>query len=179
MYVAFILSDGDNLQFVEHLQRKLWNDPGRGKVPMGWTMSPAMVDAMPGALNYLWTSATPNDCLLSGPSGYGYTYPNLWTDATQLDQFVSKTEEYNERAGFRVITVWNTIVGGINANVGSSYAKNAPSLLGVTAHDVKVAHSAAIATWTVELDYSSRFDVSNTTTYGTARFSRTFAVRAF
>jgi hypothetical protein len=135
IYVAFILSDGDNLQYVEHLLRKLWNDPGRGQVPMGWTLSPAMVDAMPGALNYFWTTGTPNDALVSGPSGYGYTYPNLWTNAAQLDQFTAKTEEYNERAGFRVTTVWNTITGGINTNVGNSYAKNAPSLLGVTAQN--------------------------------------------
>ena len=135
IYVAFILSDGDNLQFVEHLQRKLWNDPGRGKVPMGWTLSPAMVDAMPGALDYYWTTATADDALISGPSGYGYTYPNDWTDATQLAQFVARTEAYNEQAGFRVTTVWNTITGGISANAGDAYAKNAPSLLGVTAQN--------------------------------------------
>src|ERR1043165_2658989 len=41
IYVAFILSDGDNLQYVEHLMRKLWNDPRRGEVPIGWTVSPA------------------------------------------------------------------------------------------------------------------------------------------
>ena len=114
LYVAFILSDGDNLQYVEHLMRKLWANPDRGKVPIGWTLSPAMVDAMPGALDYLWASSTANDCLISGPSGYGYTYPNLWSDAAQLDQFIAKTEAYNQRAGFRVITAWNTIVGGID-----------------------------------------------------------------
>jgi GxGYxYP putative glycoside hydrolase C-terminal domain/GxGYxY sequence motif in domain of unknown function N-terminal/Divergent InlB B-repeat domain len=135
LYVAFILSDGDNLQYVEHLLRKLWNDGGRGMVPMGWTMSPAMVDAMPGALDYYWTSATPNDCLLSGPSGYGYTYPNIWTNAAQLDQFVAKTDEYMRRAGFRIITVWNTITGGIDLDAGNSYANNAPSLLGLTAQN--------------------------------------------
>ncbi len=135
LYVAFILSDGDNLQYVEHLMRKLWANPDRGKVPMGWTLSPAMVDAMPGALDYLWTSSTPNDCLLSGPSGYGYTYPNLWTDPAQLEQFITKTEAYNQRAGLRVITVWNTIVGGIDPNVGDAYAKHAPSLLGLTAQN--------------------------------------------
>ncbi|WP_156970859.1 GxGYxYP domain-containing protein [Andreprevotia chitinilytica] len=135
IYVAFILSDGDNLQYVEHLARKLWNDPGRGQVPMGWTMSPAMLDAMPGALNYYWSTATSNDELLSGPSGYGYTYPNNWPSETQLDQFVAKTDDYLKRAGFRVITVWNTIIGGINANVGQSYATNAPSLLGLTSQN--------------------------------------------
>jgi len=132
IYVAFILSDGDNLQYVEHLMRKLWNNPDRGSVPMGWTLSPAMLDAMPGALNYYWQTATANDNLISGPSGYGYTYPNSFPDQNSLNQFVAKTEEYNRRAGFRVVTVWNTIIGGINENVGQSFAEKAPSLLGLT-----------------------------------------------
>ncbi len=135
IYVAFIISDGDNLQYVEHLMRKLWNNPDRGSVPIGWTLSPAMVDAMPGALNYYHQSSTENDNLISGPSGYGYTYPNEWTDQAMLSQFVTKTEEYNQRAGFRVITVWNGITGGINQNVGEIYAASAPSLLGVTAQN--------------------------------------------
>jgi hypothetical protein len=135
IYVAFILSDGDNLQYIEHLMRKLWNNPDRGSVPIGWTLSPAMLDAMPGALNYYWQTATDNDCLISGPSGYGYTYPNSWPNQNLLNQFVAKTEDYNSRAGFRVITVWNTITGGINQNVGQSFANHAPSLLGLTAQN--------------------------------------------
>ncbi|ACU63065.1 GxGYxYP domain-containing protein [Chitinophaga pinensis] len=135
LYVAFILSDGDNLQYVEHLMRKLWNNPDRGAVPIGWTLSPAMLDAMPGALNYYYQSATNNDNLISGPSGYGYTYPNNWPNQAALDQFVAKTENYNRRAGFRVITIWNTITGGINQNVGQSFATNAPYTLGLTAQN--------------------------------------------
>jgi hypothetical protein len=135
IYVAFIMSDGDNLQYVEHLMRKLWNNPDRGSVPMGWTLSPAMVDAMPGALNFLHQSATVNDNLISGPSGYGYTYPNSWPDQNALNQFVAKTEEYNRRAGLRVVTVWNQITGGINQSVGQTYATYAPTLLGVTAQN--------------------------------------------
>ncbi|MFD2144544.1 hypothetical protein [Mucilaginibacter antarcticus] len=132
IYVAFILSDGDNLQFVEHLMRKLWNNPDRGAVPMGWTVSPAMLDAMPGALNYYYKTATDNDNLISGPSGFGYTYPNTWTDKSLLKRFVAKTEDYNKRAGLRVITIWNTITGGINPNVGKIYAQQATSTLGIT-----------------------------------------------
>ncbi|WP_202621796.1 T9SS type A sorting domain-containing protein [Pontibacter russatus] len=135
IYVAFILSDGDNLQYVEHLMRKLWNNPDRGAVPIGWTLSPAMLDAMPGALNYYWQSSTANDNLISGPSGYGYAYPNSFPDQSSLDQFVAKTEDYNRRAGFRVVTVWNTITGGIDQNVGESFAANAPSRLGLTAQN--------------------------------------------
>src|SRR6478735_11294904 len=117
IYVAFILSDGDNLQYVEHLMRKLWNNPDRGKVPIGWTVSPAMLDAMPGALNFYHESSTANDNLISGPSGYGYTYPNSFADAGQLERFITKTEDYDRRTGLRVLTIWNTITGGINANV--------------------------------------------------------------
>ncbi|MBC9915310.1 GxGYxYP domain-containing protein [Chitinophaga varians] len=135
LYVAFILSDGDNLQYIEHLMRKLWSNPDRGAVPIGWTLSPAMVDAMPGALNYLWQSSTNNDNLISGPSGYGYTYPNSWPDQQLLNQFVAKTETYNQRAGFRVVTIWNTITGGINQNTGQTFALKAPSLLGMTAQN--------------------------------------------
>lgn len=135
LYVAFILSDGDNLQYVEHLMRKLWNNPDRGAVPIGWTVSPAMLDAMPGALNYYWQSATNNDNLISGPSGYGYTYPNNWPNQTLLNQFVAKTADYNNRAGLRVVTIWNTITGGINQNVGQTFASFAPSTLGLTAQN--------------------------------------------
>jgi hypothetical protein len=135
IYVAFILSDGDNLQYVEHLMRKLWNNPDRGSVPIGWTLSPAMLDAMPGALNFYHQSATDNDNLISGPSGYGYAYPNNFPNQNVLNQFVAKSEDYNKRAGFRIVTIWNTIIGGINQNVGESFATYAPSLLGLTAQN--------------------------------------------
>ncbi|MCD8043174.1 MAG: hypothetical protein LUH10_08920 [Tannerellaceae bacterium] len=135
IYVAFILSDGDNLQYVEHLMRKLWNNEDRGSVPIGWTISPAMVDAMPGALNFLHQSATENDNLISGPSGLGYTYPNYWPNTEDLNQYIERTEKYNQAAGIRVITVWNTITGGIDQQVGEAYAKYAPTTLGLTAQN--------------------------------------------
>jgi len=102
---------------------------------MGWTLSPAMLDAMPGALNYYHQTSTINDNLISGPSGYGYAYPNNFPNQTLLNQFVTKSEDYNNRAGFRVVTIWNTITGGINQNVGESFADYAPSLLGLTAQN--------------------------------------------
>ena len=38
------------------------------------------------------------------------------------------------------------------------------------AHSVKIGYAETIATWIVEPDYAAKFVVSNTTTYGTARF---------
>lgn len=138
IYVAFIISDGDNLQYIEHSMRKLWEDRNRGAVPIGWTISPAMVDAMPGALNFYHQTSTENDNLISGPSGYGYTYPNNWISKSlnkELADFVTKLEEYNQVAGIRVVTIWNTITGGINGTVGNTFAANSRTLLGVTAQN--------------------------------------------
>jgi len=115
--------------------RKLWNDPGRGKVPMGWTVSPAMLDAMPGALDYYWKSASAGDVLVSGPSGWGYGYPNVWKSADALARYVAASDDYALRAGLRVVSVWNTITGGIDPGTGTSYAENAPSLLGLSAQN--------------------------------------------
>ncbi|RKP52912.1 hypothetical protein D7Z26_14255 [Cohnella endophytica] len=134
IYVSLILSDGDNLQYLEHRFKTpwLWDSANRGTIPLGWTVSPAMLDAMPGVLNYLYNTATPNDNLIGGPTGVGYTYPNLWTNQSYLNNYVALSNDYANRSGLKVITVWNTIVGGINPNVGSSFAAYAPSLLGLT-----------------------------------------------
>ena len=71
--------------------------------------------------------------LISGPSGLGYAYPEFSRmTQTQLDQYVTQTEDYTRRAGLKVIKIWNTNTGGIKANVGSDYASKCPDLLGLT-----------------------------------------------
>jgi hypothetical protein len=132
VYVTYILSDGDNLQYMEKAFLNFWSHPERGKIPLGWTVSPLMVDAMPGILDYLNRTATDQDVLVSGPSGLGYTYPNNWTDKEGLATFFQRTKDYMERAGIRVLTVWNTVTGTTAPEVGEIIADNVPSLLGFT-----------------------------------------------
>ncbi|MEK3865882.1 GxGYxYP domain-containing protein [Paenibacillus sp. FSL H7-0716] len=132
IYVSLIMSDGDNLQYMERRFRNLWDSASRGIVPLGWTISPAMLDAMPGVLDYYYNTATENDAFISGPSGIGYTYPNFWSNQAYLDQFIAQSDDYMKRSGLKVATIWNFINGGINGNVGNSFANNAPSLLGLT-----------------------------------------------
>ena len=80
-------------------------------------------------MNYYWTTATPNDVMVSGPSGLGYTYPATWP-AQLLNDYTSRSASYLARAGLRAITVWNgPTLSGVQA---TSYATNMPHLLGVT-----------------------------------------------
>jgi len=66
--------------------------------------------------------------------------------------------------------------GDIEARLGSSWIPSSDirefvaSLLDTSPTNIRVAHAAPIATWTVEIDGGEKYNVANTTTHGTARF---------
>lgn len=126
VYVALIVSDGDNVQYMQHALMKFWAAAPRGTMPMGWTVSPLAVDLDPAMLNYYWSTATTADCLVSGPSGAGYAHINRWSDAN-IDKFAKVSGPYLQRAGLRVITVWDRV----NSTVADAFARRCPNLLGL------------------------------------------------
>lgn len=127
IYVAFIISDGDNIQYMQGLMKARWGSAARGQVPISWTVSPLCVDIDPGMLNYYWRTASANECLISGPDGAGYAHITHW-NAANLDGFTKLSNSYLQRSGLRVVTVWNAV----KTNIAQSYAANCPSLIGLT-----------------------------------------------
>lgn len=89
-YVSFTISDGDNIQYNQHRMAQMWRDPARGTLPLGWTISPALIQAAPTMAAYYLRTTTPNDELLAGPSGAGYMYPSRWPKE-QLPGFLQLT----------------------------------------------------------------------------------------
>jgi hypothetical protein len=146
-YVAIFISDGDNIQYTQRAMRRLWDSSAnvRGQVPLNWTIAPGLVDIGPGLLNYYYSTATSNDCFVTGPSGMGYSMPfntldepgapvGLYTaDPSHIDGYTRLTETYLQRSGLRVITVWDDLTPMQRA----AYAKNCRSLYGVTVHNFK------------------------------------------
>jgi len=126
IYLTFTFSDGDNLQYDQHRLRTIWDDPNRGNVPLNWTISPFLVDAAPVMLHYYQSTQTPNDLLVAGPSGAGYTYPGDWPSAA-LSAFTKRTSQYMTRAGLNVIDALNlTTIGanlGLTKRVAREYAR--------------------------------------------------------
>ena len=92
VYVSFTISDGDNLQFIQHRMLHLWQDAARGSFPLGWTISPVMSQAAPAMAAYYAHTATAQDELIAGPSGAGYMYPSYWPQQ-QLAAFLQRTEQ--------------------------------------------------------------------------------------
>jgi hypothetical protein len=107
VYVSFTMSDGDNLQYCQHRMLHLWHDSNRGSLPIGWTLSPAIVEAAPAMANYYMGSATHNDELIGGPSGAGYIFPSHWP-AEQLAPFLQRTGQLMQSMNMSTLQVLDT-----------------------------------------------------------------------
>ncbi|MEV0842208.1 GxGYxYP domain-containing protein [Actinocatenispora sera] len=110
VYVTFSMTEGDNLQYNQHKMRQLWDDPGRGTVPLNWSTNPLLIDAAPVFLSHYQRTATRNDYLIAGPSGAGYAYPSPWPDNT-LGAFTGMTARYMRRTGMDAAVILNRIDG--------------------------------------------------------------------
>ncbi len=138
IYLAVFMSDGDNVQYCQHSMSELWDDKGRGSVPINWTVSPGLVDIGPGILNYYYKTATPNDFFASGPSGLGYTliydahnYKWNLTDPSLFEPYARFTQQYLEKSGLRVITIWDQI----NEEQMDIFVRECRYLYGLTQQD--------------------------------------------
>ncbi len=107
VYVSFTMSDGDNLQYCQHRLLRLWRDSARGSVPLGWTISPVLLEAAPAMAQYYRESATPNDELIAGPSGAAYMFPSHWPSAS-LSQFLQQTGKLMQSMGLTTLSALDT-----------------------------------------------------------------------
>ena len=141
IYAAVYISDGDNIQYCQHAMAKIFEQSGRGQMAMNWTISPALADFSPSMLNYYYGKATNNDCFVSGPSGMGYTMPfnglgsgsgeYYLSSGPKLTPYIQLTQRYIEKAGLRVITIWDNI----STSQRKAFADNCPYLYGLTIND--------------------------------------------
>ena len=120
IYVAYFLSDGDNIQYNMHAMRGYWNEnrAHQGQVAVNWTVSPALADIAPGILNYYYGSATEKECFVCGPSGMGYAVPvntfgeylgNQFPSNAKFRAYTAMTNRYLQRTGLRAVTVWDNL----------------------------------------------------------------------
>lgn len=132
VYVSYIMSDGDNLPVLTTVNfPQLWNDPNRGKFPIGWTLSPSASLLMPDVVSYYYSTATPQDAFVAGVSGVGYTYPDLYGQRYRepdrprvYDGFLDLTAKYMRAADLR--SAW--VMNATRPEVIRRYAERIPFL---------------------------------------------------
>lgn len=142
IYIAFYFSDGDNIQYDMNALREYWDNAKsyRGRIPLNWTISPALLEVAPGMLNYYYGQASENDCFVCGPSGLGYTFPmntfgpnvgNNFKDKADFTSFVQMTNKYLAKTGLRTVTIWDNL----SADQRDIYTKYGSYLYGLTVHN--------------------------------------------
>ncbi|HEX4216283.1 MAG TPA: GxGYxYP domain-containing protein [Candidatus Dormibacteraeota bacterium] len=133
VYVTITMSDGDNIQFDEHQLRIIWDDPNRGKVPINWSIDPALIEAAPAMYSYYQRTQTANDLLVAAPSGAGYTYPGDWP-SSMLDSYTKRTGQLMAQGGLDIIYILNRNQGNdiaLTDAVAASYERNVHPLPGI------------------------------------------------
>jgi hypothetical protein len=132
VYISFIISDGDNLPVLTNSNfPQLWQEEVRGRIPLGWTISPSAIMLIPDIVDYYYSTATPKDCFLGAVSGIGYAYPDHYGkrfvegDRMRVfDEFLDQTRRYMEAMDLREI--W--IMGVTDPSLISRYAERIPFL---------------------------------------------------
>lgn len=122
VYLAFTMSDGDNLCTWRGYFRRYFDDPVRGTFPIGWGMGPALLDLAPDWARWYYEKATPNDEFICDVSGVAYMYPSSWGAALKdregaFKYFYNQTQDYMRRMDMKTIRLMDVTAEDI-AHVG-------------------------------------------------------------
>lgn len=133
IYLTLTMVEGDNAQYNQHRMRDIWNDAGRGTVPLNWSISAFLYDLGPAIFAYYQRTATANDLLMAGPSGAGYTYPAVWP-AAALEGYTQRSGAYMQATGMDTLFAYNRNGSTdlpFTASIVDRYERNVPGLLGI------------------------------------------------
>jgi len=103
------MTDGDNIQWVLNnfdTDQSWYASPERGKVNLGWTISPAFCELAPTVMKRFYDSEGKaeggRDYFIAGPSGLGYMYPENYKDLTS---YASLTGAFMEKADLHIVNI--------------------------------------------------------------------------
>lgn len=117
-YVAFVVSDGDNVQWLErdfattHIfgqRQKSFSD-----YKITWTLSPSLTDICPQATESIYKTKK-HDYFICGVSGVGYCNPMTFP-RKYLDTFTERTEMLMKRSDMSITCLLDNINNTTNAS---------------------------------------------------------------
>lgn len=129
-YVTFIMSDGDNQQWnlgTNYGSTKWYGSPSRGKLNLGWSMSPSLYYLAPTVFDLYYKSISNdniNNNFIVSPSGNGYMYPSKF-ERNKLKTYINTLNEYMQKvdekyvaiiddSAFNNIDLWNNFTEKTN-----------------------------------------------------------------
>ena len=135
-YFLYYVGDFDAASWLYQMVPVLWDNTTRGKVPMMWSISPALAYRVPMAMHYLRKTATENDYFAASNNGAGYLNPGMLQGSSRpishlpsgVDQWASHNKPHYERWG---LSVTGFVIDGMaeqmNNDCLQAYASFSPS----------------------------------------------------
>lgn len=93
-YVMFYVGDYDSAAWLYQVFPYLWEDAGRGSVPLNWAFNPNLAERMPVALQRARRTATSNDTFVAGDSGAGYINPGMLSEPREFSDLPQGTDAW-------------------------------------------------------------------------------------
>tara|TARA_B100000575_G_scaffold294599_1_gene311985 strand:+ start:5735 stop:7573 length:1839 start_codon:yes stop_codon:yes gene_type:complete len=107
--VCFLMSDGDNIQWLLNwfiTDERWFGNNNRGQIDIGWTISPALSELAPTAMNKIFETASNNengkDYFIAGPSGSGYIYPESYSE---LESYTDMLNKYMAKSDLKIVNI--------------------------------------------------------------------------
>lgn len=137
-YITFIMSDGDNQQWLlgSNFSSKNWfGSPYRGDFNLGWSLSPSLYYLAPTVFSKYYDFASTskyNDNYVVSASGNGYMYPSKYPPdklinyTKRLNDYMKKVDEHFvlilDDESFYKIDLWDKYT--INPNISALFYLN-------------------------------------------------------
>ncbi|MDR1789546.1 MAG: hypothetical protein LBR12_04275 [Opitutaceae bacterium] len=111
--VTLAFTDGDNPSWLLHdfaTDPRWFGATGRGKLPLGWGLSPALVELTPAIVGWFYEKAAPSPDapaggrFLVGPSGNGYFYPSMMPPGA-LAEHTRNLAHLMQKADLRIVQI--------------------------------------------------------------------------
>lgn len=96
-YVCILMADYDSATPLYDFLPRLWEDPGRGKIPLAWGINPNLLETYPDLISHFYATATHNDHFTADASAAGYFNPNR-IEPKHLPLFVEHNRRFFRQA---------------------------------------------------------------------------------
>lgn len=133
VYIAFIISDGDNLLTFNGSHLPLWKQRPANRPPISWSIGPAAAFLMPEIIRWYERTLIPGDTFITDVSGAGYMYPAIYGeklgDNSLLKDYAGFTAELSRMLGVNTLALHDYM--GTKSKQYEIFANEWPDLKGI------------------------------------------------